>query len=69
MTCFQPNQKQILTILAQSEVNKFTFNKLRIKQESHTQPILNLAAPQAEFRAECCRELCAIQPVAGKIET
>ena len=64
MTCFQLNQKQILTILAQSEVNK-----LRIKQESHTQPILNLAAPQAEFRAEYCRELCAIQPVAGKIET
>ena len=68
MTYFQPNQKQILTILAQFEVNKFTFNKLRIKQESHTQPILNLAAPQAEFRAYC-RELCAIQPVAGKIET
>ena len=41
--------------------------KLRIEQGSQIQPILNSAAPRAECLAEYCRELCAMQPVAGKI--
>ena len=55
--------------MSQAKSTGLLLQRHSLKQESHTQPILNLAAPQAEFRAEYCRELCAIQPVAGKIET